>query len=122
MKPPLPSSPQRCAGEVEEGGRPRPSWEATLGPLLRARDPAAARADLLADPDLPEELRHALSNLDPAGLRILGLLVARLRFNRLLQRSAEHRARYAADPEGWAREFQEWHEATPAEPEGEEGP
>ena len=98
------------------------TWESVLGPLLRAPDPAAARAALLDDPDLPPDVRAAVEACDPTGLRVLGLLVASLRFNRLLQRSPEQAQRYHADPETWARQFQAWHAENPADPETETGP
>ncbi len=96
-------------------------WEVHLGPLLRARDPAAARAALLGE-GLPIELAEAVRALDPDGLRVLGLLVARLRYDRLLQRSQKQRAAFEADPAGWTDAFRDWHAATPAVPGDEEGP
>ncbi len=97
------------------------TWEEALGPLLRAADPAAARAALLLDSALPDGLRAELLAVDPAGLRVLALLAARLRFDRLMNTNPEARARYAADPGGWAAAFRAWHADTPVG-EGDVGP
>jgi hypothetical protein len=80
--------------------------------MLRAADPVAARDALPQD----------LSDVDRAGLRVAALLVARLRFDRLLQSQPTQRARYIADPEGWTARFRQWHADTPAHPDSEEGP
>lgn len=102
--------------------KPPPTWEEALGPMVRAADPGAARARLLETGELPPDVAEAVAALDPTGLRVLGLLVARLRFDRLMLRSPAQRARYAADPEGWSGAFRSWHAENPADPEREPGP
>lgn len=78
---------------------------------LRARDPAAAFAAAAEDDSLPEELRSALRRAAPDGVRIAALLVARLRFERLVRGSAAAAERFERDPKGFADSFRRYHEA-----------
>jgi hypothetical protein len=81
--------------------------EELLAGLLLARDPEAFLATLA-----PDE-RAGLARLDPAGLRLTRLLVARLRFERLLHGSRAAAEWFASDPEGFTRAFKAYHHEVP---------
>jgi hypothetical protein len=54
-------------------------------------------------------VRHA----HPEGVRVAALLVAKLRFERLLRGSESVAARFEADPAGFAAEFRRYHRSVP---------
>ena len=85
--------------------------QAVLAGVLRARDPAvalaAARAAADADP--------RLAAVDEDGLRIAALLVAKLRFQRLLSASAEAAVWFERDGRGFTEAFRDYHTSVPAE-------
>lgn len=110
----------RWAPSAPEGRAPAPpptagpadheALDAVLAEVYRATDPAAALAARLAElPDGPLQAaaRRALS--DPDALHLTGLLVAQLRFSRLLQGSDPARRAFDADPAGFTRVFREFH-------------
>jgi hypothetical protein len=70
-----------------------------VGEALTAADPVAFWREHL--PDQP---------LDADGLRIAALLVAKLRFQRLMNASREAAAWFARDPEGFTEAFRRYHE------------
>lgn len=84
--------------------------QAVLGGLLRARDPsaalAAARAAADADP--------RLASVDVGGLHIAALLVAKLRFQRLLSASREAADWFERDGRGFTEAFRAYHTSVPA--------
>ena len=83
--------------------------ERFLAELIRAEDPAAALATALEDPDTPPELRDALRHVDPDGLATAALLVARLRFERLIQGSPRAAQWFQRDPAGFSEAFRRYH-------------
>lgn len=84
--------------------------EAILASAMRAADPVAALREAAAtDPELDDETRRALSGVDPDGVRIQALLVARLRFERLLAGSDTVAARFERDPGELASTFRRYH-------------
>lgn len=87
--------------------------ETLLSTVLRQDDPVAALARAAADPDLPAGLRRALGQVDPDGLRLSALLVARLRFERLLRGSPPAERLFDEDPAAFAALFRRYHRAVP---------
>jgi hypothetical protein len=87
------------------------SFEAKVARALRQPDPAAAFARLADDASLPEDLRGRVRRADPDGVRMAALLVARLRFERLLRGSPEAEAWFDADPAAFAGAFARYHAA-----------
>jgi uncharacterized protein (UPF0276 family) len=77
--------------------------ERALAAVLRAEDPAAALAAA------PAALRHTLRDVDPDGLRLAALLIARLRFERLQHGDLVAARRFDEDPAGFAEEFRRYH-------------
>lgn len=80
---------------------------------LQAGDPAAwlsARQDRRA---LAAGERELLASLDPDGLRLTGLLVRKLRFERLLRGAARMRAAFAADPAAFVLRFDRYAREVP---------
>ncbi|MCB9869510.1 MAG: hypothetical protein H6837_06615 [Planctomycetes bacterium] len=84
--------------------------QGVLGRLLTERDPAAALAECDV---LPVELAALLEHIDPDGLRIARLLVARLRFERLMNGSDTARSWFADDPAGFSAAFHDYHADVP---------
>ncbi len=85
--------------------------DALLARVLRSADPGAALEIEIARASPP--LAEILRRIQPDGLRISALLIARLRFERLLQGSAEAAAAFAADPAAFTRRFRAYHLAIP---------
>jgi hypothetical protein len=85
-------------------------WERSLVRLLRARDPRTELAALRAE----QGPHPALDALDPDGVRVAGLLVSRLRFDRILAGDADANRWQAEDPASFARAFREYHAEVPA--------
>lgn len=88
-------------------------YEEVLSRILRAPDPAAALAVACADPGLPPALRRALRAADPDGVALSALLVARLRFERLVRGSPEAEAWFERDPAGFGEAFRRYHAEVP---------
>jgi hypothetical protein len=84
--------------------------QATLAALLRARDPAAALAAAAAQPDADPRL----AAVDADGLRLAALLVAKLRFQRLVGASREAAEWFERDGRGFTAAFRAYHESTPS--------
>ncbi|HEY4220957.1 MAG TPA: hypothetical protein VGO62_06435 [Myxococcota bacterium] len=80
-------------------------FDARYAAALRARDPVGAMAVLA---------RELGVVVDEDGVRIAALLVARLRFERVVQGSREAALRFEREPERFARAFRAYHEAMPA--------
>lgn len=115
------NSPDTAAAEAQA------RFEARMARALVSPDPAGAMQALAAAPDLPEVLRravvHALTRGPGAhGVALTALLVANLRFERLMQGSLEAAAWFARDPSGFTDAFRDYHhQVAPADyfPSGE---
>lgn len=84
--------------------------------LVRAMaspDPAAVLVRGARDRRLPAELRRRLLKADADGVRLSALLVARLRFERLLNGSTAAAAWFEAEPADFAAAFRRYHEEVP---------
>lgn len=77
---------------------------------LHARDPATA----LDVAGLTPAARAAVGHADPDGLRVAGLLVKKLRFERLLLGAPALRADFERDPAGFVERFRRHDAAVPA--------
>ena len=86
---------------------------AIVARALVARDPIAILHEARDDEALPIAVRRALSAADDDGIRITALLVAKLRFERLLQGSVKAGAAFDADPRGFTALFRRYHEEVP---------
>lgn len=84
------------------------AFQNALGPMLRRLDTHAARDELLAS--RPHQDPEAF---DADGFRIASLMVARLRFERLLQGSATLGAEFERDPRRLTDRFKRYHTETP---------
>lgn len=84
--------------------------QGALAEVLRARDPAAALAAAAAQPDADPRL----AAVDADGLRLAALLVAKLRFQRLVGASREAAEWFERDGRGFTAAFRSYHESTPS--------
>jgi len=75
-------------------------YEKQLAAAMRARDPVAA-------------MRAIYPGVDADGVRMTALLVARLRFERLMRGSPEAEASFDRDPASFARDFARYHAEVP---------
>ena len=87
--------------------------EALLAAALVALDPLDALARAACDPRLSSEAASRLAAIDADGFRITALLVARLRFERLLHGDPDAAAWYDADPSGFTDAFRRYHAVVP---------
>lgn len=87
--------------------------EEGLAVALRATDPERALAELALRPEL-SRLRGRIDSISGDGFRLSSLLVARLRFERLVQGSDEASAWFDRDPAGFAAAFRRYHALVPA--------
>lgn len=83
--------------------------ERGLAAALRAEEPGAALARLAHAAELGPELAAQVAAIDPDGFRIAALLVARLRFERLMQGSPLASTWFEEDPAGFAAGFRRYH-------------
>ena len=90
------------------------AFERILADALRAPDPVAALRAAAAAPELPAALRRALVHANEDGVRLSALLVARLRFERLIQGSPEAARWFEEDAAGFSAAFRRYHQAVPA--------
>lgn len=88
--------------------------ERAIAAALRAPDPAAALAEEQARAGEGSPLAEQLATIDREGLRIAALLVARLRFERLIQGSPAASRWFEADPAAFARALRRYHAEVPA--------
>lgn len=88
--------------------------ERRLAAALRAHDPAAAFAAAAEDPALSPALRRQVAGVHGDGLRLAARLVTRLRFERLVQGSAEASAWFEDDPRSFVAAFRRYHAEVPA--------
>ena len=84
-------------------------FERGLVAILLAPDPARALLAAAQDRSLPASLRRAFAGACPDGVRMTALLVARLRFERLLRACPEAEAAFAAQPAAFAADFRRYH-------------
>ena len=87
------------------------AWEALLVELLRAPDPRLALDARLAGPDGDDPMLRAI---DRDGLRVAGLIVARLRFDRLLAADREADRWFDEDGAAFTAAFRAYHTEVPA--------
>ena len=89
-------------------------YEALMARALGALDPWASLQEALADQSLPADLRAALAGVDEDGLRVSGLLVAKLRFERLVNGSSELARWFEEDAQGFTAAFRRYHAGVPS--------
>jgi len=87
--------------------------EKLLAEALRDEDPVTALHIAASRSEISQELRKILCNVDPDGLRMTALLVARLRFERLLQGSELAATWFDQDPESFTAAFRTYHRQVP---------
>jgi hypothetical protein len=83
--------------------------QSVLADLLLAPDPAAALREHSARAGAPAELRA----IDPDGLQVAALLVAKLRFQLLTNASRDAREWFERDGEGFTAAFKRYHHEVP---------
>ena len=90
-------------------------FEERVAAAMTAPDPVAAMRALAEDASLPDELRQAAraAVAHAHGIELTALLVARLRFERLMQGSQEASALFERDPVGFADLFRAYHREVP---------
>jgi hypothetical protein len=86
-------------------------FEEILARALLAEDPWRELQAAIADPATPEGVREALGQVDEDGLRISGLLVAKLRFERLMNGSRRAAEWFETDPSAFTEAFRRYHAA-----------
>lgn len=88
-------------------------FEERVAAAMTAADPVAAVRAMAEDASLPDELRRAAraAATQARGIELTALLVARLRFERLMQGSTEAAALFARDPAGFVELFRAYHRA-----------
>lgn len=85
------------------------SYEATLNRLLLAAQPRAALQEAARDRRLPAGLRRAFAQADGDGVELAALLVARLRFERVLRGSPAAERWFDEDPAAFVAAFRCYH-------------
>lgn len=85
--------------------------EQVVATALTARDPGAALAAAARDSALPDATKRHLAAIDEDGFRIAALLVARLRFERLLHGHPAVAHWLEHDAEGLTEVFRRYHAA-----------
>lgn len=88
-------------------------FEQLLAAAMISADPVAALQQAASDPELPENLRQALRAVDPDGVRTSALLIANLRFERLLRGCPEAEEWFDRDPAAFTDMFRRYHAETP---------
>ncbi len=89
--------------------------ERIVAKALCSSDPQAALQAAQTDATLAPELRAALSHAKPDGFAIAALIVARLRFERLMQGSSLAIEWFARDPAQFTAAFKRYHVSTPSD-------
>jgi hypothetical protein len=84
-----------------------------LAEAMLDRDPVARLRRTERDRTLPAGTRRALARADEDGIRLAALLVARLRFERLVQGSQDANDFFERDPRAFADAFRDYHHAVP---------
>lgn len=83
--------------------------ERAYGAALCAEDPVGAVRALAADSECPPALRAVLARADADGIRMTGLLIAKARFERLLNGSGDAIRWFIGDGPGFAAAFRAYH-------------
>jgi hypothetical protein len=86
-------------------------YEQVLAEAMLAPDPVARLREAARDPSLAPATREALARADEDGVRLAALLVARLRFERLVQGSQDAHDLFERDPATFAETFRAYHHA-----------
>lgn len=91
------------------------TWETILAGALRSEDPVARLRAASVDRALPLAVRRAFERAvhDGHGLQMAALLVAKLRFERLMRGSGALSEWFERDPEGFTATFHRYHRETP---------
>ena len=84
---------------------------ARIGQAMTASDPCQSFAEAAAEPVWSEPYRQALSHASAEGVRLSALLVAKLRFEALINSSAHAASTFAEDPQGFTDLFRRYHVA-----------
>lgn len=92
---------------------PRHACERVLAAALRAPDPVATVARAARDRRHAPATRRALAAASPDGLRVAALLVARLRFERLIRGCREAEEWFERDGAGFGAAFRRYHAEVP---------
>ena len=92
-------------------------YERGLSRALHAPDPVAALEEFARDPELSPELARRVAAADPRGVRLSALIVARLRFERLLQGSRAVGEWFERDGRGFTEAFRRYHREVPSRAE-----
>lgn len=97
-------------------GEPREQharFEELYANALCSEDPVAALKAAARDESLTDELRAALAAACPDGARIAALLVAKLRFERIINGSSWARPWFEAEPREFTDAFKRYHTSVP---------
>jgi hypothetical protein len=86
-------------------------YEEVLAEAMLAPDPVARLRRAARDPALSLATRRALAAADEDGIRLAALLVARLRFERLMQGSQDASDFFERDPAAFSDAFRQYHHA-----------
>ena len=91
------------------------AWERVLAAALRSDDPMAVLRAASADAQHPPPLRRAFARAtrSEAGVRMASLLVAKLRFERVMRGSAVASAWFERDGRSFTEAFRRYHAETP---------
>ncbi len=84
------------------------AYERLLARAFASRDPAAVLRAARSDASVPRELADALERSDETGIRLTGLIVARIRFERLLNGSPRAAMWFEDDPRAFAAAFKRY--------------
>src|SRR5581483_11243500 len=95
----------------EAGGEAMKRLEQVVAKALMSRDAGEALQRAGRDRRLPLSVRRALKNVDADGARLAALLIARLRFERLMNGSDAAARWFEVDPMGFAKAFERYHRA-----------
>ncbi len=86
-------------------------YEAILSKALLAADPWTELRTAIEDPATPASVSAALANVGEDGLRIAGLLVAKLRFERIVNGSRRAAEWFEDDAARFTEAFRRYHAA-----------
>ena len=87
--------------------------EAIFARVMTAPDPAVALQKAQRDKRLSAGLRRALSACDLDGVRLSALLIAKLRFERLLRASEQAEWLFRRDAAAFSALFESYHRSVP---------
>ncbi len=84
-------------------------FESLMAEAMRSRDPAGAIQQICSDHRLPLPWRKALASANADGIRLSAMLFAKLRFEMLMQGSAEAARSFERDPASFTGVFRRYH-------------